>query len=72
MGIGSLYPSTIHKQNSTGEHLLLEPASDFYRSFSEECTKSHICTDMFVFGSQNIDVATLSKKSETKFLAVLF
>lgn len=61
MGIGALSPSKAHKQNATGENLLLEPKSDFYRSFSEECIKSHVCTDMFVFGSQNIDVATLSK-----------
>lgn len=63
IGIGALSPTAIHKQNTTaaGENLLLEPASEFYRSFSEECTKSHVCADMFVFGSQNIDVATLSR-----------
>ncbi|KAG2235504.1 hypothetical protein INT48_007902 [Thamnidium elegans] len=60
MGVGSLHPSVVQKQHTAGEHLLLEPASDFYRSFSEECTKSHVCTDMFVFGSQNTDVATLN------------
>lgn len=63
MGIGALSSSIMHKQHktTTGENLLLEPTSDFYRAFSEECIKSHVCTDMFVFGSQNIDVATLSK-----------
>jgi protein transport protein SEC24 len=63
IGIGALSPTVIHKQNTTaaGENLLLEPTSEFYRLFSEECTKSHVCADMFVFGSQNIDVATLSK-----------
>ncbi|KAG1062445.1 hypothetical protein G6F42_027423 [Rhizopus arrhizus] len=62
IGIGALSSSVIHKQNTTaaGENLLLEPTSEFYRSFSEECTKSHVCADMFVFGSQNIDVATLN------------
>jgi protein transport protein SEC24 len=65
MGIGALSSSMIHKQHktTTGENLLLEPTSDFYRTFSEECIKSHVCTDMFVFGSQNIDVATLSMSS---------
>ncbi|CAO3653770.1 unnamed protein product [Mucor fragilis] len=62
IGIGALSPSAIHKQNSmaAGESLLLEPTSEFYRSFSEECARSHVCADMFVFGSQNIDVATLN------------
>ncbi|KAL7316193.1 COPII subunit, variant 2 [Mucor circinelloides] len=62
IGIGALSSSVIHKQNTNaaGENLLLEPTSEFYRSFSEECTKSHVCADMFVFGSQNIDVATLN------------
>lgn len=60
MGIGALRPSK-KPSLSTGENLLLEPASDFYRAFAEECVKSHVCTDMFVFGSQNIDLATLSK-----------
>lgn len=59
MGIGALTPSK--QPLSTGDNLLLEPTSDFYRAFSEECVKSHVCADMFVFGSQNIDLATLSK-----------
>ncbi|RCI06243.1 COPII subunit, partial [Rhizopus stolonifer] len=61
-GVGALLPSKIHKQNSktTGNNVLLEPASEFYKTFSEECVKSHVCADMFVFGSQDIDVATLN------------
>lgn len=64
MGTGAFTAPT-KKGNGLGDNLLLEPKSDFYRSFSEECIKSHVCTDMFVFGSQNIDVATLSKSLTT-------
>ncbi|KAI7891079.1 Sec23/Sec24 trunk domain-containing protein [Mucor mucedo] len=59
MGIGALTAPT-KKGHGLGDNLLLEPKSDFYRSFSEECAKYHVCTDMFVFGSQNIDLATLN------------
>ncbi|KAI8642127.1 Sec23/Sec24 trunk domain-containing protein [Parasitella parasitica] len=62
IGAGALSSTVIQKQNTTaaGENLLLEPTSEFYRSFAEECTRSHVCADLFVFGSQNIDVATLN------------
>lgn len=63
IGAGSLPKSAFQRKKCTvtGDSLLFEPASDFYRTFSEECIRSHICADMFVFGSQNVDVATLSK-----------
>jgi protein transport protein SEC24 len=61
IGIGALSPRQMQQKIPIGDNLLLEPTSDFYRAFSEECVRSHVCTDMFVFGNQNIDVATLSK-----------
>ncbi|KAI8358418.1 hypothetical protein BD560DRAFT_437722 [Blakeslea trispora] len=61
-GSGALLPSRIQKQNSntTSDNTLLNPGSEFYKAFSEECVRSHVCADMFVFGSQDIDVATLN------------
>ncbi|KAF9956344.1 COPII subunit [Mortierella alpina] len=42
------------------ESTLLQAASSFYKSFAVECSKSQVCVDMFLFGSQYSDVATLS------------
>ncbi|ORZ09707.1 protein transporter SEC24 [Lobosporangium transversale] len=42
------------------ESTLLQSASSFYKSFAVECSKSQVCVDMFLFGSQYSDVATLS------------
>jgi protein transport protein SEC24 len=43
------------------ESQLLQTASPFYKNFAIECSKSHVCVDMFLFNSQYIDIATLSK-----------
>ncbi|KAI8350611.1 Sec23/Sec24 trunk domain-containing protein [Choanephora cucurbitarum] len=59
-GNGALLPSRTHRQNTTSDSTLLNPANEFYKAFSEECVRSHVCVDMFVFGSQDIDVATLN------------
>ncbi|KAI8997046.1 hypothetical protein BDB01DRAFT_713526, partial [Pilobolus umbonatus] len=59
--MGSLCNSGIgSRTKTTNDKLLLEPLSDFYNSFAEECIKSHVSADMFVFGNRNTDVATLS------------
>ncbi|KAF9992378.1 COPII subunit [Entomortierella chlamydospora] len=42
------------------ESTLLQSASSFYKSFAVECSKSQVCVDMFLFGSQYSDIATLS------------
>ena len=35
-------------------------SSGFYKTFAGECTKSQVCADMFIFGNQFADVATLN------------
>ncbi|CAO3702563.1 unnamed protein product [Rhizopus stolonifer] len=35
-------------------------SSPFYRTFAGECTKSQVCVDMFIFGNQFSDLATLN------------
>ncbi|KAF9432608.1 COPII subunit [Entomortierella beljakovae] len=42
------------------ESTLLQSASSFYKQFAVECSKSQVCVDMFIFGSQYSDIATLS------------
>ncbi|KAG0339230.1 COPII subunit, partial [Podila humilis] len=42
------------------ESTLLQAASSFYKTFAVDCSKSQVCVDMFLFGSQYTDVATLS------------
>ena len=42
------------------ESTLLQPASAFYKTLAVDCSKSQVCVDMFLFGSQYSDVATLS------------
>ncbi|KAG0272408.1 COPII subunit [Linnemannia exigua] len=42
------------------ESTLLQSASSFYKTLAIDCSKSQVCVDMFLFGSQYSDVATLS------------
>ncbi|KAG0056264.1 COPII subunit [Gryganskiella cystojenkinii] len=42
------------------ESTLLQSGSSFYKNFAVDCSKSQVCVDMFLFGSQYSDVATLS------------
>ncbi|KAI9263739.1 hypothetical protein BY458DRAFT_477111 [Sporodiniella umbellata] len=51
------------KQDSSKSVLdspLTTASSPFYRTFAGECTKSQVCVDMFVFGTQFSDVTTLN------------
>ncbi|KAG0748860.1 hypothetical protein G6F57_003034 [Rhizopus arrhizus] len=51
------------KQDSNKSALdtpLTTASTSFYRTFAGECTKSQVCADMFVFGNQFADVATLN------------
>ncbi|KAI8084946.1 uncharacterized protein BX664DRAFT_338161 [Halteromyces radiatus] len=56
-GVLKLTPSD---QKSVMDAPLLTPNSSFYKTFAGECTKSQVCADMFIFGSQFSDVATLN------------
>lgn len=63
MGEGAL-KSAPSDQKSVMDAPLLAPTSAYYKTFAAECTKSQVCADMFIFGSQFSDVATLSKSLE--------
>jgi protein transport protein SEC24 len=39
---------------------LLQPGHSFYKTLARDCTKSNVCVDMFLFGQQYTDVATMS------------
>ncbi|CAJ0757719.1 11012_t:CDS:2, partial [Entrophospora sp. SA101] len=41
------------------ESALLQPADNFYKKFAVDCSRSQICVEMFLLGSQYADVATL-------------
>ncbi|CAG8693979.1 3149_t:CDS:10, partial [Racocetra fulgida] len=43
-----------------GESSLLQSAEPFYKKFAVDCSRSQVCVDMFLLGSQYSDVATLS------------
>ncbi|KAI8337515.1 Sec23/Sec24 trunk domain-containing protein [Chlamydoabsidia padenii] len=47
-------------QKSVMDSPLLNPTNTYYKTFAAECTKSQVCADMFIFGSQYSDVATLN------------
>jgi len=42
------------------ESALLQPGNAFYKTLAKDCTKSHVCVDMFLFGQQYTDVATMN------------
>ncbi|KAJ1555526.1 COPII subunit [Cladochytrium tenue] len=42
------------------EWSLLQPANGFYKGLAVDCSRSHICIDLFVTTSQYIDIATLN------------
>ncbi|KAF8975060.1 COPII subunit, partial [Entomortierella lignicola] len=61
LGVGALKAREDPKLLGTAkESTLLQAASSFYKSLAVECSKSQVCVDMFLFGSQYSDVATLS------------
>ncbi|KAG0368603.1 COPII subunit [Gamsiella multidivaricata] len=61
LGTGSLKMREDAKLLGTSkESTLLQAASPFYKTLAVECSKSQVCIDMFLFGSQYSDVATLS------------
>ncbi|RIA95284.1 Sec23/Sec24 trunk domain-containing protein [Glomus cerebriforme] len=41
------------------ESALLQSADPFYKKFAVDCSRSQVCVDMFLLGSQYSDVATL-------------
>ncbi|KAG0009170.1 COPII subunit [Entomortierella chlamydospora] len=58
---GALKPREDPKLLGTSkESTLLQAGSSFYKTMAVECSKSQVCVDMFLFGSQYSDVATLS------------
>ncbi|ORZ11124.1 Sec23/Sec24 trunk domain-domain-containing protein [Absidia repens] len=59
VGDGAL-KNTPSDQKSVMDSALLTPTSTYYKTFAAECTKSQVCADMFIFGSQFSDVATLN------------
>lgn len=60
-GLGALSPREDKKVLGTGkESSLLLPANSFYKEFAITCQNYQISVDMFLFGSQYQDVATLS------------
>ncbi|CAO3624413.1 unnamed protein product [Cunninghamella echinulata] len=58
VGEGILKPTP--EQKSVLDSALMSPSNTFYRTFATECTKTQVCADMFIFGSQHSDVATLN------------
>ncbi|CAO3674130.1 unnamed protein product [Umbelopsis ramanniana] len=42
------------------ESTLLQPGNAFYKTLARDCTKAHVCVDMFLFGQQYNDVATMN------------
>ncbi|KAI0225524.1 COPII subunit [Massospora cicadina] len=47
------------------ESTLLNPSTSFFKNLALDCVRLYICIDLFLFGSQYMDVATLA--SATKF-----
>ncbi|KAI7869365.1 Sec23/Sec24 trunk domain-containing protein [Spinellus fusiger] len=61
VGTGALKPREDVKLLGTAkETTLLNSASPFYKSFAVDCSRSQVACDMFIFGGQYSDVATLS------------
>ncbi|KAG0170858.1 COPII subunit [Apophysomyces sp. BC1034] len=59
VGEGSVKPQE-DRSVAVTEAPLMAPSSSFYKTFAGECTKSQVCADMFIFGGQHSDVATLN------------
>lgn len=59
VGDGVIKPKT-DANKSALDSPLMTASSNFYKTFAGECTKSQVCADMFIFGNQFADVATLN------------
>lgn len=61
VGEGSLTVREDPKLYGTNkESGLLQPGSPFYKLLAKDCSKTHVCVDMFLFGRQYSDVATMN------------
>ena len=47
--------------NTPKESTLLQPVNPFYKSFAVDCSRAQVCVDLFLFGLQYMDVATICK-----------
>ena len=43
---------------------MLKPQLDFYKNFGLDCSKQHISVDVFAFGGDYVDLATLGVMSQ--------
>ncbi|CAO3606653.1 unnamed protein product [Mucor hiemalis] len=59
VGDGIIKPKT-DTNKSVLDLPLMTASNNFYKTFAGECTKSQVCADMFIFGNQFADVATLN------------
>lgn len=46
------------------ESSLLVPGTSFFKNLSLDCSRSYVCIDLFLFGSQYMDVATLASAAK--------
>jgi hypothetical protein len=46
---------------TSAENGLLQPASSFYKTTAIDCSRSQATVDLFLFGTQYLDLASLSK-----------
>jgi len=46
------------------EAVMLQPATDYYKTIALDCSKNQICVDLFTFPQQYIDLASLSPLSK--------
>lgn len=61
VGIASLEQRVDRKLLGTAkETALFQPANSFYKSFAVDCNRAQVSVDMFLFGAQYQDVASLS------------
>jgi protein transport protein SEC24 len=59
---GALKPREDPKALGTAaETALLQPASSFYKGLAVDCSRAQVTIDMFLFGGQYMDLASLCK-----------
>jgi protein transport protein SEC24 len=60
-GEGALKPREDPKLFGTAsESGLLSPANSWFKSFAIDCSKDQVSVDLFLFGTQYLDAATIS------------
>lgn len=71
IGPGALKPREDPNQRAAKDVPNLNAATDFYKKFALDCSGQQVAVDLFLLGSQYMDIASLCKYSNSQLEVIL-